>query len=36
MIGILIDAIWGTRDGWEVRFESSMDVKEDSGDVVFC
>lgn len=31
-----MDAIWGTREGCEVRFESSMDVKEDSGDVVFC
>jgi hypothetical protein len=31
-----MDAIWGTRDGWEVRFDSSIAVKDDNGDVVFC
>jgi hypothetical protein len=36
MIGIVRDAICGTRDGCEVRLERSMDVRDESGEVVFC
>jgi len=35
MTGILRDAIWATKLGWDVRLERSMAVRDDSGDVVF-
>lgn len=27
--------IWGKRDGWDVKFERSMEVRGDKGDVGF-
>ena len=36
MTGILRDAICATKLGWDVRLERSMEVSDDSGDVVFC
>jgi len=35
MIGILREAMCGTKFGWDVRLERSMDVRDDNGDVVF-
>lgn len=36
MTGTLRDAICATKFGCEVRLERSMEVRDDSGDVVFC
>lgn len=35
-MGICTLTIAEERDGWDVRFDKSIDVKGDRGEVVFC
>jgi hypothetical protein len=35
-MGILRDEMEGRRAGWDVRLDSSIDVRGERGEVVFC